>query len=275
MWQIDVKVQGYEVVEAEGQSERIFPSSNAPIKELNHTFGTNASLAGGETPGRKRVLLVSALYPLAKSKHSQKDYAEWLQRLLGTITTDVYFFAPPSLESIVLDTFNSRTTQFHNSSQLVSTPSPRTQPKLQPQFFKLNTEYETAFTVPPLQGLEKVYDGMHQKDREKLRHSPELYAVWNAKPFFLNTAVQEMRQRGKEYDYAFWIDAGSFREEHAFSGWPDATRVEEVFEQSGKGHDTIFFPIWDPPGFRFRTWQEGMGPVDDEVSEGPSMSLCP
>lgn len=273
-WQLGGKVQDYEAVRAEGQSEGIFPSSNMPIKEMNHSFETNTSSAGGETPGGKRVLLVSALYPLAKSKHSHKDYVEWLQRFLGKIATDVYFYAPPSLENIVLDTFNSRTAVLANSSRHGSNHLPRAQPDSQSQFFTLNTEYGTAFSIPPLQGLEKVYDAMHQKDRERHRHSHELYAVWNAKPFLLNTAVQELQKRGRIYDYAFWVDAGSFREDHAFSEWPDARRVQEVLEQTEQGEDAIFLPIWDPPGFRFRTWQEDMGPVDDEISEGPSASLC-
>lgn len=142
------------------------------------------------------------------------------------------------------------------------------QARSQTRLFKLNMAYETPFSIPPLQGLEEVYKGLHLKDRQKWRHSPELYAVWNAKPLLLNEAVKEMRGQGQVYDYAFWVDAGSFREEHSFQEWPDAERVEEVFDQSGKGGEAILFPIFDPPRSRFRAWQEEMGPVDDEVSEG-------
>lgn len=217
--------------------------------------------------GTKRVLLVSALFPLAKSKHSPKDYERWLQRFLGQVTTDVYFYAPRSMEKLVLQTVSSGHPLLQNPSTPPVPPalSPRSS---QSQFFKLNTAYETPFSTPPLQGLEEVYRGLLRKDRQKKRHSPELYAVWNSKPFFLNHAVKEMQERGQVYDYAFWVDAGSFREEHAFNEWPDPGRVDEVFEQSGKGEDAILFPIFDPPRSRFRKWKEDQGPVDDEVSEG-------
>lgn len=57
----------------------------------------------------------------------------------------------------------------------------------------INTTFERAFDVPPLHGLEGEYEKMQAKDREAFRHSPELYSVWNAKPFTRSTTNTSQR----------------------------------------------------------------------------------
>ncbi|KAM6502854.1 Protein of unknown function (DUF1479) domain containing protein [Amanita muscaria] len=49
-----------------------------------------------------RILLVSAFYRSSHSKHSNNAYTSWLDRFLGQISTDIYFFTSPDLESLVL-----------------------------------------------------------------------------------------------------------------------------------------------------------------------------
>ncbi|KAF5317015.1 hypothetical protein D9611_003648 [Ephemerocybe angulata] len=197
-----------------------------------------------------RILLVSALYPLGRAKHSHDDYKWWLGNFLSHITTDVYFFAPPVLE------------------QTVQQARSANRSKDAPFFMKLNTSYESAFSVPPLRGREEAYEEMHGKDREKNMHAPELYAIWNAKPFFLNEAAKEMKERWKrEYDYVFWVDAGSFRIDHHYRDWPNPRTVEVLF-QTPAGPHPIFIPLANIPTYRYRSWQEDMGPIDEDISEG-------
>ncbi|KAJ3487741.1 hypothetical protein NLJ89_g11686 [Agrocybe chaxingu] len=115
---------------------------------------------------------------------------------------------------------------------------------------------------------------MHELDREKSIHSPGLYAVWNAKPFLLENAIkmQKLRER-KEYDYVFWNDAGSFREDNVYTDWPDGERVQRIWEEGSRATGTsqeelIFFPMyWKPPADA-KGWTEGAGPVDSDISEG-------
>lgn len=193
---------------------------------------------------------MSALYPLGRAKHSHDDYKWWLGNFLSHITTDVYFFAPPVLE------------------QTVQQARSANRSKDAPFFMKLNTSYESAFSVPPLRGREEAYEEMHGKDREKNMHAPELYAIWNAKPFFLNEAAKEMKERWKrEYDYVFWVDAGSFRIDHHYRDWPNPRTVEVLF-QTPAGPHPIFIPLANIPTYRYRSWQEDMGPIDEDISEG-------
>ncbi|KDR80102.1 hypothetical protein GALMADRAFT_48997, partial [Galerina marginata CBS 339.88] len=198
---------------------------------------------------KTRILLVSAMFPLAKSKHSVEDYEIWVSKFLRPITTDVYFYTTPDFAPVV-----QRARGFDLS-------------------ITIDTSYTSPFYVPPMNGLETVYSEMHNQDREKFRHSPDLYAVWNAKPFLLDAAVKFLARRGEIYDYAFWNDAGSFRDEHQYKAWPDPGRVDQIWEKGSKltgtkVEDLLFFPIFGAPGSTFKTWKEDIGPVDSEVSEG-------
>jgi hypothetical protein len=198
-----------------------------------------------------RVLLVSALFPLNKSKHSKEDYNDWLRRFLGPITTNIYFYTTPELEETV------------RAARGPGLP------------ITINTHYASPFAIPPLRGFEPLYEEMHLQDREKKRHSPELYAVWNAKPWFLDHAVQRLREeKGEVYDYAFWVDAGSFRQEHRYTSWPNPAKVEQVWEEGRRLNgvkrkgDLLFFPIQTLPPASARDWMQDKGPLDVDFSKG-------
>ncbi|KAI0311726.1 hypothetical protein OF83DRAFT_1177296 [Amylostereum chailletii] len=193
-----------------------------------------------------RILLVSAFFPLAKSKHTMDDYASWMEHFLSRITTDVYMFCSPDVAPLIT--------------------------RLRGDFpITLNTTYATPFDIPPLAGREARYEQMHTWDREAFRHSPALYAVWNAKPFFLAEGVRNARAA---YDFAFWSDAGSLRGDHPYRAWPDPRRVQAVFEEaeqeSAAPDNLIFIPIANVPSTKYMYWTENMGPADAsvDVSEG-------
>jgi len=203
----------------------------------------------GTLEDSKRVLLVSAMFPLRKSKHSTAEYDRWLRHYLGAITTDVYLFTTPAMEDHV---------RAFRGENLTLT---------------IDTTYSSPFEIPPLRGKEAEYRKMHAKDRERSIHSIELYAVWNAKPFFLNAAVRSLERQGVRYDYAFWNDAGSFREEHRYRQWPSPAKVQKVWDEGRrltgtKKEDLVFFPMWSAPHPFNAQWTENKGPIDAEFSEG-------
>ena len=200
-----------------------------------------------------RILLVSSLFLISKSKHSKEQYRDWLQRFLQPITTEVYFYTSPDVASTV---------QAARGRGLQIT---------------IDTNYNTPFDVPPLKGLEGWYDTMHRMDREKSYHSPELYSIWNAKPFFVDNAIRVMESKGKTYDYVFWCDGGSFRYSHVYMNWPDPSRIEEIWQEGSrlsgtKAEDLLFFPIQNPP-YSARRWKEEKGPIDIDFSEGEHVLL--
>ncbi|KAJ7166708.1 hypothetical protein C8R46DRAFT_1271639 [Mycena filopes] len=224
---------------------------------VQNPSGGNAN-ASTTTP---RILLVSAFFPLSKSKHTMREYEDWLIRFLQPISTDIYFYAPPAMADLI---------RMCRGPNLPIT---------------IDTSYASPFEVPPLRGLEGQYAAMHALDRERGRHSPELYAVWNAKPFFLANAVRTLSSRADAtdgYDFAFWTDAGSFREgSHAYRAWPDAGRTRAIWDEGSrltgeKAEDLLFFPLAGvPDAARFRYWEQEQGPVDTEFSEGSFFGGAP
>ncbi|KAJ7075871.1 hypothetical protein B0H15DRAFT_916511 [Mycena belliarum] len=212
-------------------------------------------IVGGDVLPSPKILLVSAFFPLAKSKHTLRDYEMWLSQFLKPISTDIYFYAPPEMEALV---------------RKCRGDLPIT----------INTTFASPFDVAPLNGTRERYDAMHVHDRERGRHSPELYAVWNAKPYFLDAAVKTLTQAGKDYDFAFWNDAGSFRAAHKYAGWPDPARVREVWDEGSslsgeKAEDLVFFPLAGIPDTSFKFWTQDFGPVDNEISEGSFFGGAP
>ncbi|KAH7921432.1 hypothetical protein BV22DRAFT_998305, partial [Leucogyrophana mollusca] len=199
------------------------------------------------------ILLVSAFFPLTHSKHPMGAYKTWLSNFLEPIHTPVYMFTTPELEPIIHELRGSN-------------PYPLT----------INTTFSSPFEIPPLRDMEAEYEEMWHWDREQKRHGPDLYAVWNAKPYFLDEGLKNSNKaREGEYEFAFWIDAGSFRDSHSYVDWPDHEKVKEVWnglkemQESGTSdRELILIPMWDAPGSQFREWEESMGPVDTEFSEG-------
>ena len=204
------------------------------------------------TPNKPQVLLVSAFYPLAKSKHTHAEYTEWMTLYLSKVKTHIYFFAPPEIEGMV---------------RKLRGNLPMT----------LNTTFATPFDIPPLQGMEGRYADMNKVDPENAYHSPELYAVWSSKAYFLREGLLNMQSAGMIVEYAFWNDAGTLRQQQDFSDWPALERVDEIFtegaELSGMHKDELLFmPMWDVPKEDLRNWTPLEGPKEygGAISEGQS-----
>jgi hypothetical protein len=216
------------------------------VRGYNHQPGATDALPAVGT----RILLVSAFYPLSKSKHSHEEYAVWLSKYLSRVSTHIYFFAPPSIGPTI---------------RRLRGNLPMT----------LNTTYASPYDIPPLVGLRGVYENMHALDPEKEIHSPELYAIWTSKSFFLDEGLQNMKKSGAKYDYAFWNDAGSFRDDQEFEQWPGAHRISEIFKIGSNltgtpRRDLFFIPIWGSPPYSMSRWMEEDGPIDtgNSISEG-------
>ena len=210
-----------------------------------------------EDPTDVAILLVSAFFPLAKSKHSTEDYAGWLKKYLTKVTTHIYFFAPPEIESMIRE---------------LRGDLPMT----------LNTSFSSPFDIPPLRDLRGRYEEMHELDLEKDIHSPELYAVWSSKTYFLGEGLRNSKANGFDFTWAFWNDAGSFRDDQEFTAWPNRHRISDIFLEGSRltgtrAKDLFFMPIWDSPGDNLKGWQEDDGPIQsrNSVSEGRSISSSP
>ena len=201
---------------------------------------------------RPRILLVSALFDLhSENSTTTARHRASLPRFLGPIITDVYFYTTPELASTV------------RAARGPALP------------MTVDTSFSSPFGVPPLKGRETVYQQMHEVDPEKDSRTPEAYALWNAKPFFLEHAIRSSKT---EYDYIFWNDVDSFGEGHGYKSWPDAKRLDWIWDESSRStsrlkEDLIFFPINEPPMEAAKDWSEDLGPIGAVFSEG-ALTFC-
>lgn len=124
------------------------------------------------------MVIVTAYYPLAKSKHSQQQYIEWIKLFFKSVSCDIICFCPREMEK-PMNTLKNKNTRIilreFNSLKMMST------------------------------SWLKIWRDFNKTDPE-LYHSPELYAIWAAKQEFVLEAAQIVKS-----DVYVWCDIGCFR----------------------------------------------------------------
>ena len=229
------------------------------VPDTLHHDGDAGSISTDLTTHTSEVLLVSAFFPLNHSRHSDREYAQRLGNLLGTIQTPIYFFTPPELAPLV-------------RKQRGSLP------------ITINSSYTDPFDVPPVQGLYDVYYEMHRQNKDRKGEGPGLCALRTSKPWFLAEAVRNYESRlsagSGSIGYAFWVDIGSFQDGLKVHDWPNVERVKEVLkegaEATGRSEDElVFFPMNDVPNLTMQWWKEDMGPFYRNFAQCMRSLSCP
>lgn len=123
--------------------------------------------------------VVTAYYPLAKSKHSAVDYRNWYTNFFEAVTAPVVCFCPPEMEA--------------EFSVLAKS-----------NVILLVRAFD-SFQMMSAEQMEK-WRAWHPMDPERHIHSPELYAVWAAKQEFVLEAMRTI-----SCDTYVWCDIGCFR----------------------------------------------------------------
>ncbi|KIJ51267.1 hypothetical protein M422DRAFT_65282 [Sphaerobolus stellatus SS14] len=229
----------------------------APSSRTNHAVTTptprpNAGPLPNDLPGEQntRVLLVSAFFPLDGTTYTFQEYKPRLELFLSRITTDVYFFTTPEYEPII---------------RKIRGDMP----------IAINTTFATPFDIPPLQNRRRDYQRMQSLDRETGNRSIDFYAYMNAKPYFLYEGLEIARRKrkpgiGQGYRWAFWVDPGTFKEEHSYRRWPDPNRLDVVWDEgmvetSIGAKDIFFIPLLGLPNPSMSMWNEALGPIQRPI----------
>lgn len=200
---------------------------------------------GISLPTPPRILLVSAFFPVNTSKTTPAEYDGWLAYFLGTVTTDVHVYTPPS-----------------EAERLRALRAPG-MPLI------IDTNFTTLFEIPPLRGKEDAYlRNRVQGQAPRSRRPIEVYALRNAPPYFLAAA-----SAGKGYDYAFYIDPTSFRSAHAYTAWPAPARVADLWAAGASltgtpATDLLFFPTRGTPHASLGLWTPFYGALDTALLDG-------
>ncbi|CAF1348345.1 unnamed protein product [Adineta steineri] len=107
--------------------------------------------------------VVTAYFPLSKSKHSKAEYQSWLENLLGFCQSPMIIYTSIEYQPML--------------QQLRRNNSLRTH---------FIVEYNSSLEMPPVKKLVPIFEQQYLTDPERAYHSVELYAVWCAKSFILN-----------------------------------------------------------------------------------------
>lgn len=124
------------------------------------------------------MLLVTAYYPLLKSKHSHDTYTEWIKHFFRSVKCDILCFCPKEMEKQMNIFKTKRTTIIFRSFNS----------------FDMMSERQMS-----------VWREFNNIDPETY-HSPELYAIWAAKQEFVLEAIKLVSS-----DIYVWCDIGCFR----------------------------------------------------------------
>lgn len=125
------------------------------------------------------ILLVTAYYPIYKSKYNKDIYNSWISIFFECVTCPVIFFCSS-------ETYEKIHLLAKSNIQFV-----------QRQF--------DSFDMMKIEQMNK-WQQWHNIDPEKEIHSPELYAIWAAKQEFVRQAIKLV-----DSNVYIWCDAGCFR----------------------------------------------------------------
>jgi hypothetical protein len=150
-----------------------------------------------ETP----ATVVSAYYPLQKSKYTVDHYNTWLKLFLTNCEAHLVFFTNAETAPFI----ESCRSNFQEKTKIII---------LEKSEWVSNTQFSAEF-----------WDNQHAIDRESNIHSPELYKVWFEKKEFVKRAIALNPWNHTDF---VWCDAGICRSESfakLIKQFPVASRI--------------------------------------------------
>lgn len=199
------------------------------------------------------VTIITAFFHFEKSKHSIDEYKSWLPNLFTAVTQPMVIFTSAELAPTLKS--------FRKPDMLTC----------------VVTEYSSPWEMPPILRLEEILRRQIELDPEKFRHSPDLYAVWAAKPWLVNLTTFWNPFRTK---YFMWIDAGAFRHRsYRFYQWPNPARLLESLVDKKNDVEKLLLGLVKPLPIRFcqrlsKSYGTENGPIEEDLIQGTMFAGC-
>ncbi|UJR19720.1 hypothetical protein I4U23_022854 [Adineta vaga] len=187
--------------------------------------------------------IVTAYFPLEKSKYSQDKYHLWLKNFLGFCHSPMIIYTSNEHQPILQ--------QLRHNGSLIT---------------HFITTYNSPFGIPLIKSFLPAFNKEYETDSEKMYHSVELYAIWAAKSFLLNQSAQLNPFQTK---YFLYVDAGVFRSSaYRFQKWPHKSAMDTIFKD-----DRLLFSMINtlPRQFCSLPYQLNRGPVYIDLIQGGIM----
>ena len=202
-------------------------SKNRSSKRTSPSFEQEVVQFGPLTP--EFVTVVSIYFNFNQTKHTAGHYDMWVGNMLQSVEAPLVMYTNKEL----LPKFK----------ELRKDSKYRTTFYIYKDLWDIMRELEIQRNRSYLHNYWHV---QHELDTEKF-HTPELYAVWNLKPYYTNKIVEI-----NPYNSEFFIytDAGAWREK-AIPKWPDVSFVKKVAQKTqdmmlfGQLEIMIHYSPWD------------------------------
>jgi hypothetical protein len=158
------------------------------------------------------VTLVTGFFRVpGKFNNNETSYSRWQEYFLTQIETPLIAFCDKESESVIVSLRRNKPIQVVVVDGIWSLPC--YDEKMKTKYFHL---------------------------RKRLRWHPDLYAIWNAKPYFLQKATEMDLYKSK---YFLWVDIGSFRDpQHSYRWWPSVDKLNRLFSQR-RADDMLNFAV--------------------------------
>ena len=157
------------------------------------------------------VTVISQYFYLEKSKHSYREYKEWLTNFFTSVSSPLVIFTDRNF--IIQDLIKIRI-GFDYPTTLYITDSIWN--LMSENEIKRNRNYKSNYKRRQL-----------KLDREKKIHNPDLYAVWNLKSFIVDKLAQENLYNSTAFVYS---DSGAWRQQ-VLERWPDQSQVLNLIDR--------------------------------------------
>ena len=185
------------------KNERTFSFSEFEIIHQHEDFTSTA-----KNSDLSSTTVISIYFELIQSKHTLKEYAQWIETFAHSIRSPLAILVSQSAYLKLRELRINFTTKFYVVDDI--------------WLIMKDLEFERAKSY--------IFEYLHTqnaKDPEFFRHNSNLYAIWNLKSFICHRIARE-----NPFNSSFFIytDAGSWRQ-GIFHDWPDTEFISKRLVQ--------------------------------------------
>ena len=154
--------------------------------------------------------VISIYFSLNDSKHSNEDYELWIQNMLFSVDAPLVVFTDSNTQDMIIKFRFGKPTIIYTYDNV----------------WQLMRELETYRNKTPFFYINNYVYHQKDKDPEKSIHNPNLYAIWNLKPYLCAKISRENPFGTKFFIYT---DMGAWRD-GLISYWPNQSFIKQVNE---------------------------------------------
>lgn len=235
-------------------SKRKISSSNNSLKNLL-VFKGCGTFEFPSSVYSQDLTIVSALMKIPTKKHSATDYLNWVKIALSSIrAAPVVIYTTPEMLPTFAELLRTHGGQATPHLALVLCDDIWSVPWLRRKVVSAGENWSSVEEI--------YYNQQYRLDPEWKLHSPDLYAMWNSKPWM---TAQVAKWNPFASKYFVWVDIGAWRS-HQFRHWPSTQHFRRLLLF---GENKMVVGLVTPISqFDIDSYQPNRGPLARDLFQG-------